>query len=205
MSLFSEADEQRISATIAEAERTTSGEIVVVVAARSDGYHYVPPLVGAAIALLVPWVLIYFTLLDMRTIYLIQLAVFALVTIALMPAPIRTALVPPGVKRRHAHRRAIEQFLLQSLHTTESRTGVLLFVSAAERFAEIIADKGIAGQVPRETWQAIIDKLTAAIGSGHPTEGFIEAIRAIGEVLSAHYPPGTGDPNELPDHLIVLH
>jgi len=204
MSLFSEADEHRISAAIAEAERTTSGEIVVVVAARSDGYHYVPPLIGAAVALFVPWLLIYFTLLDMRTIYLIQLAVFALVTILLMPAPIRTALVPTGIKRRHAHRRAIEQFLVQSLHTTESRTGVLLFVSVAERFAEIVADKAIAELVPRATWQGIIDELTGAIAARRPTEGFIEAIHAIGAVLAEHYPPGSGDPNELPDHLIVL-
>ncbi|HWK39117.1 MAG TPA: hypothetical protein VNR88_09390, partial [Hyphomicrobium sp.] len=61
MSLFSSGDEQRISAAITEAERDTSGEIVVVVAAQSDGYHYVPPLVAAIVALLVPWVLIFFT------------------------------------------------------------------------------------------------------------------------------------------------
>ena len=47
MRLFSAEDERRISEAITDAERQTSGEIVVVVAAQSDGYHYVPPLVGA--------------------------------------------------------------------------------------------------------------------------------------------------------------
>ena len=164
MRLFSAEDERRISEAIASAERQTSGEIVVVVAAQSDGYHYVPPLVAGIVSLLVPWVLIYFTELDLVSIYLIQLAVFAVVTAALMPVPIRMALVPRAVQRLHAHRRAVEQFLVQNLHTTTGRTGVLLFVSVAERYAEIIADKGINAQVAPGTWKNIVDGLTAAIG-----------------------------------------
>ena len=146
---FSAADERRISEAIADAERQTSGEIVVVVAVQSDGYYYVPPLVAAIVALFVPWVLIHFSLLDMRSIYLIQLAVFFVLTALLMPAPIRTALVPGRIKHLHAQRRAFEQFLAQNLHTTSGRTGVLLFVSVAERHAQIIADKGIDAKVPR--------------------------------------------------------
>jgi putative membrane protein len=204
MSLFSTEDEQRISASIADAEQRTSGEIVVVVAAQSDGYHYVPPFVGALVALLVPWVLIFFTQLHLVPIYLAQLAVFLLVTLALTPARIRIALVPAGIKRLHAHRRAIEQFLAQNLHTTEERTGVLLFVSVAEHYAEIIADKGIDAKVPEGTWKGIIDRLTSAIGSGQATEGFVSAIGAIGSILAAHFPPESGPSNELPDHLIIL-
>lgn len=204
MNLFSSEDEKRISAAITGAEQRTSGEIVVVVAAQSDGYHYVPPLVGAIIALLVPWVLIFFTQLHIIPIYLIQLAVFLVITLALMPAGIRSALVPKGIKQLHAHRRAVEQFLVQNLHTTDGRTGVLLFVSVAERYAEIIADRAIDEKVPNGTWKKIIEKLTASIGAGQPTDGFVAAIDAIGAVLAEHFPPGSGDPNELPDHLIIL-
>ncbi|MEI9902418.1 MAG: TPM domain-containing protein [Hyphomicrobium sp.] len=204
MSLFSADDETRISAAIADAEQRTSGEIVVVVAAQSDGYHYVPPLIGAIIALLVPWVLIYFTRLDLVAIYLVQLATFLIVTLALTPAPLRVALVPGNIKRMHAHRRAGEQFLAQNLHTTDGRTGVLLFVSVAEHYAEIIADRGIAAKVPEGTWKGIVDGLTRAIGDGRAADGFVAAIGAIGTTLAAHFPPGSYDPNELPDHLIIL-
>lgn len=204
MSLFSAEDEKRISAAITDAEQRTSGEIVVVVAAQSDGYHYVPPLVGAIIALLVPWVLIFFTQLHIIPIYLIQLAVFLIVTLALMPGCVRTALVPTSIKRLHAHRRAVEQFLVQNLHTTDGRTGVLLFVSVAEHYAEIIADRAIDAKVPDGTWKEIIEQLTTSIGAGRPTDGFVAAIDAIGTVLAEHFPPGTSDPNELPDHLIIL-
>ena len=204
MRLFSAEEERRISEAIATAERQTSGEIVVVVAAQSDGYHYVPPLVAGIISLLVPWVLIYFTELDLVSIYLIQLAVFAIVTAVLMPLTIRMALVPMAVQRVHAHRRAVEQFLVQNLHTTTGRTGVLLFVSVAERYAEIIADEGINERVAPGTWKDIVDGLTAAIGSGHPADGFVTAIAAIGATLAKHFPPGSRAANELPDHLIIL-
>jgi putative membrane protein len=204
MRLFSARDEQRISEAITNAERQTSGEIVVVVAAQSDGYYYVPPLVAGIVSLLVPWVLIFFTQLGLVSIYLIQLAVFALITAALMPAPIRTALVPGGIKRLHARRRAVEQFLVQNLHTTAGRTGVLLFVSVAEHHVQIVADKGIDAKVAEGTWKKIVDQLTDAIGKGQPTDGLVTAIGAIGAVLAQHFPPGAQDPNELPDHLIIL-
>ena len=80
----------------------------------------------------------------------------------------------------------------------------LLFVSVAERYAEIIADEGINERVAPGTWKDIVDGLTAAIGSGHPADGFVTAIAAIGAILAKHFPPGTRSPNELPDHLIIL-
>lgn len=204
MSLFSAAEAGRISEAITEAERHTSGEIIVVVAAQSDGYHYVPPLIAGLVSLLVPWVLIYFTRLDMVTVYLIQLAVFLALVLVLMPVPIRTALVPQSVKRLHAHRGAVDQFLIHGLHTTTGRTGVLLFVSVAEHYAEIIADKEVDARVPPGTWQGIVDRLTRSIGSGAAADGFVAAIAAIGAAMAEPFPPGARDVNELPDHLIIL-
>jgi putative membrane protein len=204
MSLFSTAEEQRVSAAITEAERDTSGEIVVVVAARSDGYLYVAPLVGALVSLLVPWPLIYFTHLHIATIYLAQLAVFLVLTGAILPLQVRTALVPDHVKRLHAHRRAVEQFLAQNLHTTTGQTGVLIFVSVAEHYVEILADTAIDARVPRGTWKKIVDDLAVSIGKRHPTDGLVAAVAAVGAHLAKHFPPHAHDTNELPNHLIVL-
>jgi putative membrane protein len=204
MRLFSAEDEARVSQAITQAERKTSGEIVVVVAARSDTYLHVPPLVGALVSLVVPWVLIYFTWLNVQSIYLAQLAIFLIVTTLLLPLPLRTALVPPYVKRQHAHRRAIEQFLAQNLHTTEGHTGVLIYVSVAEHHTEILADSAIDARVPQGTWKSIIDALTAAIAKGQPADALVAAIAAVGEHLGRHFPPQSRNPNELPDHLIVL-
>ena len=116
----------------------------------------------------------------------------------------RLALVPRRVKRRRAHRRAVEQFLAQNLHTTAGRTGVLIFVSVAERFAEILADAAINEKVPQAEWQAIVDELTQHIGNGQPGDGFVRAIAAVGEHLARHFPPDASHPHALSNHLIVL-
>lgn len=204
MTLFSAQETERISDAITQAERKTSGEIVAVVAGSSDSYLYVPFLWAALAALLVPWPLIYFTWMQVQYIFLIQLMVFAALVALLWPKRVRTALVPRAVRRSHAKRRATEQFLVQNLHTTAGRTGVLIFISVAERHAEILADHGIDTKVPSGTWQTIVDDLTREIGNGRAADGFIRAISAAGEHLAQHFPPGIVDPNELPDHLIIL-
>ena len=37
-----------------------------------------------------------------------------------------------------------------------------------------------------------------------PADGFVSAIESAGRLLAEHFPPGSADPNELPNHLIVL-
>lgn len=204
MVLFTQPEEDRISAAITTAELETSGEIVAVVAETSESYLYVPFLWAALIALLVPWPLIHFTWMPVQNIYLIQLAVFFILLVLLWPRRVRTTLVPKSILNAHVKRRATEQFLAQNLHTTQSRTGVLIYVSVAERHAEILADRGIDEKVPAGTWQAIVDRLTHEIAAGHAADGFVHAIETAGTHLAHHFPPGSSDPNELPDHLIVL-
>lgn len=202
--MFSNSDEQRISEAITRAEKTTSGEIVAVMAAESSTYLYAPFLWASAAALLVPWPLILWTWWPSAWIYLAQVAVFALVLAVTLPRPIRYWLVPRSIKRARAHRRAMEQFVAQNLHTTAGRTGVLIFISAAEHHAEIVADSGIEAKVAEGTWQGIVNRLTEAFTEERYTEGFLAAIEEVGNHLAMHFPPGSCNVNELPDHLIVL-
>lgn len=197
-------DEARISQTIQAAERTTSGEIVCVVAGESDTYLWAPILAAALAALAIAAPLIFLTWINVQWIYLIQIATFALLTLLLAMRPWRYALVPPGLKRERAHARAVEQFLVQNLHTTDGRTGVLIFVSVAERYAEILADAGVHIKVDKAVWQTIIDRLTAEIAVGRTGDGFVHAIESVGRLLAEHFPPGTADATSLPNHLIVL-
>ena len=204
MRLLSSEEERRVSDAITQAERKTSGEIVVVIAARSDTYLYVAPLIAALVSLLLPWPLIFFTRLAAESIYLAQLSLFLVLTALLLPLRVRTAFVPQRIKRLHTHRRAVEQFIVQNLHTTTGHTGVLIFVSVAERHAEVLADAAIDALVPQGTWKAIVDDLTAAIARDRPADGLVAAIQAVGGHLARHFPPDMRNPNELPDHLIVL-
>jgi putative membrane protein len=204
MALFDAGDEARISQAIVAAEKRTAGEIVAVVAAESDSYLHLPLLWAAAFAFLVPWVLITFTWWPVTSVFVAQLIAFGLAAAILMQRPVRYWLTPQSVKHARAHRRAVEQFLTQNLHTTTGRTGVLIFVSLAEHYAEVLADAGIHAKVPQGEWQSIVDRLTGHIGADRAADGFVGAIDEIGAHLAKHFPPGTHDPNELPNHLIVL-
>ena len=204
MSLVEESDQKRVSDAIRQAETGTSGEIVAVIAPESASYLSVPALIAAVVALVVPWPLIYFTWMTVQWIYLLQLAVFLALLAVLMPRSFRFRLVPRGMQQRRAHARAVEQFLVQNLDTTAGRTGVLIFVSVAERYAEIIADHGMHPKVGQAEWQAIVDEMTATIGTGRPGDALVQAIGRVGDVLARHFPASTGDVRRLPDHLIVL-
>ncbi len=201
---FTPEDRAAIAAAISRAEETTSGEIVVVAAIASDGYRSFGLLWAALFALAAPIPFIVATKWPVQYIYLIQLAVFLVFGILFQLDRVRYLLVPPSIKRARAHQRAVEQFLAQNMHTTKGRTGVLIYVSFAEHFAEVIADDGIYRKVPPSAWEDIVSELTGHLGRGTATKGFIRAIEACGEILAKHFPPGSAAENELPNHLIVL-
>jgi putative membrane protein len=202
--LISPDDQQRIAAAIATAEQATSGEIVAVVAEASGSYLSAPFVWAGIAALAVPLPLIHWTWWPIQTIYIVQIAVFSVLSLVFAYRPLRLALTPRSTKHRLAHRRALEQFLAQNLHTTPGRTGVLIFVSVAERYAEIVADAEINRHVPRETWTGIVGDLTSHIAKGEAAAGFLNAIASAGGLLAAHFPPGSRRRDTLPNHLILL-
>src|SRR5262249_37735704 len=113
-------------------------------------------------------------------------------------------IVPTQVKQQRAHAEAMRQFLAHGLHLTEARTGVLIFASAAERYAEIIADTGIHAKVGNAVWEQAIATMIAAIKAGRPGDGFIAAIEQCGAVLAQHFPPGAINRVELTKKLVGM-
>lgn len=205
MTLLNETEKDRLRAVIRAAEAGTSGEIVTVIAHASGDYFYYPTLSAALLAILAPLAPIALDLsFAPLGIIELQLLVFALLTLVFRWPPLKLRLVPRTVKRQYCARRAREQFLAQNLHTTRERTGVLLCVSAAEHYVELIADAGIHARVPPGTWDKVVTDFTAKIRAGDVASGFVEAVSAVGAQLAAHFPAQVANPNELPDHLIEL-
>jgi putative membrane protein len=200
---FTKEDHAAVSTAIREAETRTCGQLVCVLAHASSDYTHIPLLWSSALALIVPWPLIYFTPWSVQSIFLLQLGVFLVAGLAFSWRPLRMALVPRAVRRERAHRAAIEQFVVRGVTRTQNRSGVLVFVSLAERYARIIADEGIAKKVQNAEWQAAVDALTGHMRDGRIAMGFIAAIERCGAVLAAHAPPD-GSANVLPDRLYVM-
>jgi len=201
---LSEQDRARIVAAIREAETQTAGEIYCVIARASSSYALVPLAWAALVALLVPLPLIYLTQWPARVIYLAQLAVFLAGLLLLSLPRIRMMVVPARAKRDRAHAEAMRQFLAHGLHQTERRTGVLIFLSEAERYAEIVADAGIDRKVDPGTWDGAVAVLVAAMREGRPADGLVAAITRCSRVLATHFPAGPHNRDELPNLVIEL-
>jgi putative membrane protein len=98
----------------------------------------------------------------------------------------------------------MRQFFAQGLDQTENRTGVLIYASLAERYAEIVADAGIHAKVTSDVWDQAIAALVAAMREGRAGDGFVAAIERCGAVLAEHFPPGALNRDELPNKLVEI-
>ena len=192
-----------IAAAIGRAEADTSGEIVVVVAARA-GLYRSPALALALFAgLAVPWPLIALTGLSAAWIALIQALTVLAVLLATLDARLRTALVPRAVRRNRARVAARREFHGRGLTRTRGGTGVLIYVALAERYAEIVADGAVRARVPEARWRGTLADLLAAAQRGELAAGLVRAVEEAGGILAAELPRGP-EGDELPNRVIVL-
>ncbi|MBA3577110.1 MAG: hypothetical protein H0W39_05810 [Sphingomonas sp.] len=217
-------DHSKVSAAIAQAERSTDGEIVAVATELSDSYHDVAlhwavagmilVLAGAAWQpdCLQSWFALLFggwtaapTLGELLT-FLMVLAVlkFTAVLLILKYMPLRLLLTPGATKSRRVRRRAIALFKAAAERRTEGRTGILIYLSMGEHRAEIVADEAITNVTTPEIWGEAMAALLAEVRDGRPADGICAAIEEIGTVLTEHFPKSRDNSNEIPDKLIEL-
>ena len=204
MTLLNEQHVQALESVIAEVESKTDAEIVLVVAEQADDYHYIPTLWAAMLALLVP-LLMWFggAWIELPTIMIAQWLVFIGLALLLRWRPVMHRIIPKQVRYWRASNLARRQFLEQNLHHTRGASGVLLFISEAEHYVEVLADSGIANKVGPEYWQQIVDTVTSSIKKGQLELGLLDAVVSCGEVLAKEV-PATDAKNELPNRVVLL-
>ena len=101
-------------------------------------------------------------------------------------------------------RRAISIFKAAAERRTIGRTGILIYLSMAERRAEIVADEAITKVTTPEIWGDAMAALLIEVKQGRIGDGLVAAIDRVGAVLAEHFPRSATDTNEIPDKLIEL-
>lgn len=204
MALLSEDEQRQVSDAIQRVERDTDAELVTVLAPKADNYAYIPLLWAGLLALVVPGAVNYFPgWFSAWELTLVQWATFIVLGLVFRHPAITTRMIPRPVRHWRAANLARRQFLEQNLHHTEGETGMLIFVSEAERYVEILVDRGISARLDDATWQSIVAAFTRRVKEGETLQGFLECIEACGGHLKEQV-PATHERNELPNHLIVL-
>jgi putative membrane protein len=221
---LTDADREKVSAAIAAAEAGSSGEIVAVATPISDAYHdvalhwaLVPLFAVLAWAAWRPTALTWWydflfggwspdpTQSELLTLLMFFAALkFTVALLILKWMPLRLALTPPATKHRRVRRRAIAIFQAAAAGRTAGKTGVLIYLSMAERRAEIVADEAILKLTDEHIWGEAMHALLAEVREGRPGEGIVAAIERVGAVLAEHFPRSADDRNEIPDKLIEL-
>ena len=204
MALLTEHEQRKVAEAIARVERETDAELVTVLAARADDYTYIPLLWASLLALVVPGVVHYLTgALTLNLLLMVQWSSFVVLCLLFRIPAITTRLIPRSVRHWRASNLARRQFLEQNLHHTVGSTGVLIFVSEAERYVEILVDEGISKRLDNQSWEVIVATFTRQVKQGQTLQGFVTCIEACGELLKVHV-PATQQKNELPNRLVVL-
>ncbi|MGN6850402.1 MAG: TPM domain-containing protein [Sphingomicrobium sp.] len=221
---LTDADREKISAAITAAESNTSGEIVAVATPISDAYHdvalhwaLVPLFAVLAWAAWSPtaltrWYDFLFggwspdpTQSQLLTLLMFFAALkFTIALLILKWMPLRLFLTPGATKHRRVRRRAIAIFQAAAAGRTTGKTGILIYLSMAERRAEIVADEAIHKLTDEHAWGEAMHALIADVREGRPGDGIVAAIERVGAVLAEHFPRSADDTNEIPDKLIEL-
>lgn len=204
MALLTKSEQEKVADTIAGVERDTDAELVTVLAASSDNYTYIPLLWAGMAALLIPGGLNYLTgWLGVNGLLTAQWGTFVALWLLFRVTGMSHALIPKSVRFWRASNMARRQFLEQNLHHTAGGTGMLIFVSEAERYVEILVDQGISDKLDNRVWEAIVTDFTNKVRQGRTLDGFVDCIQACGVHLKTHL-PATTEKNELPNHLVML-
>lgn len=213
-----------VSNAVSAAELHSAGEIVTIIADRSDGYSDIT-LAWSSLAAFAA--IAFIALFPAPVIHLwnaltggwgsepIPAALFAIaggvgVLVFMMTwavqliDSVRFALVPGRVKTDRCLNRAIDLFKAAAERRTHGRTGIVIYLSMREHRAEIVADEAIVAKVVPETWGDAMAAMLAELKQGRVAEGMVAAVERVGAVLAEHFPRHEDDQNELPDRLIEL-
>ncbi|QGZ29518.1 TPM domain-containing protein [Stutzerimonas stutzeri] len=204
MTLLTESELQQVAEAIDRIERDTDAELVTVLAAQADDYRYIPLLWASLLALLLPGGLLFFTgWLAAWQLLLVQWLTFIVLAVLFRIPSLTSRLIPRSVRHWRACNLARRQFIELNLHHTQGGTGMLIFVCEAERYVEILVDRGISSRIDDSAWQSIVEDFTREVRRGQVLQGFLGCIEACGSLLKQHV-PATHERNELPNHLVVL-
>jgi putative membrane protein len=196
---------RRLGSAVKAVEARSSAEIVVAVQPWSAGWAAVDCGMGAAVAYLA----LLYTLFAPQEFGLVWIA---LIVPTAFGVGFMLARVLPGLRMRLAGagrvRRVVEQaararFVELGVAATRERSGVLVYISLAERACAVVPDVGVRARVPEPEWARAVARLQDAIavhGVGEPgLAAMAEAVQAVGEVLESHLPRAADDVDELED------
>lgn len=198
---LSSEERDRIRGAIESAERSTAGEIRVLVVGRSVPWSWFAGILVGLAAGGATWAIQHAASWGHPGLVEILVALAAAAGVSFLGA----WLIPAGRSRKDGAvwSRAKREFVNLGIAKTEGATGVLVMISLHEHEAIVLADRAINDKVPPDTWSREVKILLDGIRAGRAGEGISSAVADIGTHLAKHFPRRDDDRNELPDDVVT--
>lgn len=208
--LFTSSELQQIQAAVKQAEASSGGEIVPVLARQSSFYETAFWRAGFVFSFLAGVIL---STLYLTTEYVLFLPPYLwllfVLTAGLLGAlfaqlapPWKRLLISEALQKARVLDQAKDMFYDYGLSYTEQRTGILIYISFFEHQAVVLADRGIDELVLPPAWELIIEQLTDRLKKGQRVAGICETIVSCGKLLEeSGVQKAVDDDNELPDDI----
>ncbi len=196
---------KRLGKAVKAVESRSSAEIVVAVQPWSSRWIGVDGGVGLVVAYLA----LLYTLFAPQVFGLVWIALIIPTGFGLgfamsraLPG-LRMGLAGAARAEAAVRKGANARFTELGVSITRGRTGMLVYVSLAERRAAVVSDVGVRTQVPKDELAAAVTRIEQAITTHGLQEAGLEAlckaVQALGPVLEGPLPRAEDDIDELED------
>lgn len=209
-----------MNAAIAVAEADTAARIVPVVAAASGRYDRAEDLFGLLLGIVaasVVWLFVpdaqpmsdswagYTPATKIAFMAVALLTGFTLgVVLSSRIWRLRQPLIPKAQRRDQVNRAARAAFFDRSIHHAAAGSGLLIYVSLAERRAVLLADEAVLIALTQPALDAFCRDLTVLLAETDSTEALCQVIRRVGEHLAISMPRQAAAQDSLPSELVLL-
>ncbi len=199
------AERRQIEARIADAEKRTSGEIVVKVVSSSYHYPLAAMLGSSLLALLLGITVSYFTHHESMWFFLSIFSIAFIVLHELLKRvhAFKRPFVTKSDMNEEVEEAAIHSFYRRNINNTIDHTGILIYISLFEHHVRVVADKGINAKVSRDVWQELVTLIIAGIKNKTQANALAAAVDRCADILATHFPLKAGDRNELSNAVII--
>jgi putative membrane protein len=188
----------RIEQAVQAAETATSAEIAVCVRRASGDDRFLAAIIGAVVFIAIDTIgpAIWW---NYDRLAWLGVALIAAILVFWLCDRFDLGLrcLPAKLLVKDARRTARATFLDSGLDNTPERNAVLLFVSRAEHYVEILPDRAAAAAIDPAHWNAIVDGFRQAARKGDLGEAVAGAVAAIGQICAVHFPASGANPDRV--------
>ena len=203
MTVLTQKDQETISATIADVESKTAGEVVVAVVGQSDDYAAIRYTTAALLTVASALFLRHAPIAWVGELLIpLQIPIFFL-WLQVTKVSTLTRFLAKNASPERVRERAMRMFIERGVHNTRDQSGLLLMLSEVEQQVVILGDAGIHEKIGDSGWEGYVSRIVGGFKGGQAASAIVEVLQELGGTLATHFPPRDDDTNELSNEVVV--